>query len=113
MGNVKRLVRKYAKQLLVKNSLRYSEMIIQRCLRSPAYIKCGLHICLCPIKYFAELVPIIDLFEVHHLNGRSGNYHTVEFFVLDIVIGFVELSICSLDTFFEIWLFTCSKSISS
>ena len=90
MIQIKRLMAKYAENLLGKQMLRNTVIIVKRSLRSPAYIKCGIHICFGPIKYFAELVPIIDLFEVHHLNGRSGNYHTVEFFVLDIVIGFVE-----------------------
>ena len=90
MISVKASVREYAEKLFFQRIFRNPVVIIESCLRSPADVKRRVNIFFAPLKYFAELIPIINLFKFHMFNGCARYNESVIFFCADLVEGFIE-----------------------
>ena len=68
-----------------------SIMIIESRLHAPADMKRRGHMRLAPLHDLRQLVPVVDLLELHILHRRAGNNHTIKALAADLVKRHIKL----------------------
>ena len=84
------LSRENPEQLFRKRVFFYSKMVVKPCLSAPADMEGTVNMGLAPLHYFAELVPVLNLFKSQLFNRRTRYYHTVKGAVFNILEGFIK-----------------------
>ena len=88
-GN-QQLMAEDTRELLCELIFRYSEMMVQARLRTPADMHGGINVGQAPVHHGGKLLPIVNLFKRHILNRRTGDNHAVEALIPELVEGFVK-----------------------
>ena len=88
-GN-QQLMTEDTRELLCELIFRYSEMMVQARLRTPADMHSGIHVGQAPVHHSGELLPVVDFLKRHILNRRAGDNHAVEALIPELVEGFVK-----------------------
>ena len=84
------MVRIYTKQLFRKLLFLNSVVIIKPCLRRPTDMEGGMNMGLTPLHNLAQLMPIIHILKFHMFHRSTGDDHTIEFSVLQLIKGLIK-----------------------
>ena len=88
---VQHLLTIYPGELLGKEHLFYTKVVVETRLRAPAYMKCRKYVSFGPFHDPAQLIPVLHLLKRELFDGRAGDDKTVEILILYLIYRYIKL----------------------